>query len=99
MASTMSSAERKLRSAKASYTSWANTDDPTERTEPARQAFRESFEVAVDPDGTLTPQERARRGAQAYKAHMAGLALKSARARRAKATAKAKATADPKAAS
>lgn len=51
-------------------------------TEPARRAFLERFEREVDPDGLLDPEERARRAEHARKAYFAGLALKSARARR-----------------
>ncbi|WP_245612650.1 hypothetical protein [Actinotalea ferrariae] len=40
------------------------------------------FERQVDPEGTLAPDERARRAEHARKAHFARLALKSARARR-----------------
>ncbi|MGF2945831.1 hypothetical protein ACQV26_11935 [Mycobacterium sp. Lab-001] len=36
----------------------------------------------VDPDGELTPEERARRAEHARKAHFKRLALKSAKARR-----------------
>jgi hypothetical protein len=39
------------------------------------------FDRQVDPDGTLPPEERARRAAHARRAYFQGLALKSARAR------------------
>jgi hypothetical protein len=42
------------------------------------------FERQVDPDGTLNPAERRRRAEQAMRAHMAGLALRSAQVRRRK---------------
>ena len=45
-------------------------------------AFLSRFERQVDPDGILAPDERQRRAQHALKAHMAGLALKSSRARR-----------------
>ncbi len=51
-------------------------------TEPARKAFLERFETEVDPDGKLTPKERARRAEHARKAYFTRLALKSAQARR-----------------
>ncbi|MDZ7677039.1 MAG: hypothetical protein U5K29_00630 [Acidimicrobiales bacterium] len=51
-------------------------------TEPARAAFLERFEAEVDPDGALTPEERARRAEHARKAYFADLALRSAKARR-----------------
>jgi hypothetical protein len=50
-------------------------------TAPARAAFLASFEHQVDPDGLLSPTERARRAVQARKAHFARLALASAKAR------------------
>lgn len=73
---------RTLRAKLAAHTRWANTDDPTEATAPARQAFRDRFEREVDPDGVLDPDERARRAESARKAYYTALAYKSARARR-----------------
>jgi hypothetical protein len=75
-------AERKLRAKIAAHASWAATSDPSARTAPGRAAALERFERQVDPDGTLPPAERARRAEHARKAYFAGLALKSARARR-----------------
>ena len=75
--------ERSLRAKVAAHRSWANTGDPATRTAPARRAFIvDRFEREVDPDGSLSPAERARRAAHARKAYFVGLALKSARARR-----------------
>jgi hypothetical protein len=42
----------------------------------------DKFEKQVDPEGTLPPQERAKRAENARKAYFARLALKSAQARR-----------------
>jgi hypothetical protein len=78
--------ERSLRARTAVHTSWANTTDPTARTAPARAAFLDRFEREVDPDGVLLPEERLRRAAHARKAYFSMLALKSARARRQKAS-------------
>jgi hypothetical protein len=64
------------------YESWAQTEDRAARTAPARRAMLEKFEHAVDPDGKLTPAERAKRAEFARKAHFQRLALKSAKARR-----------------
>ena len=64
------------------HVSWANTDDRTARTAPARKAFADRFAREVDPDGVLPPAERARRAEHARKAYFLGLALKSAQARR-----------------
>ena len=40
------------------------------------------FEREVDPDGVLSPEERARRAGHARKAYFTRLALQSAKARR-----------------
>lgn len=66
----------------AAHESWARTPDRTARTAKARAALMASFEKQVDPDGTLPPQERARRAEHARKAYFARLALESAQARR-----------------
>lgn len=63
------------------YESWARTPDRSARTAPARRALMAKFEAQVDPDGTLTPQERAKRAEYAWRAHFARLAAKSAQAR------------------
>ena len=47
-------------------------------------ALLAKFERQVDPEGLLTPEERRRRAMHARRAHMARLALASARSRRAK---------------
>jgi len=67
------------------HESWAQTEDRSARTAPARQKFLDTFEKQVDPQGLLDPVERARRAQHARKAHFLRLALKSAQARRAKA--------------
>lgn len=63
------------------HVSWANTDDRTARTEPARKAFLDRFEREVDPDGELTPRERGIRAEHARKAYFVRLSLRSAQAR------------------
>lgn len=50
-------------------------------TGPATRASMARFEAIVDPEGRLAPAIRARRAAQARRAYMAGLALKSSKAR------------------
>jgi hypothetical protein len=55
--------------------------DSVEATAPARAGFLAKFEVEVDPDGQLAPDERARRAKRALRAHMLTLATASARAR------------------
>jgi hypothetical protein len=61
--------------------SWARCPDRSARTLSARRAFLGRFEREVDPDGTLSPEERQRRADSAMRAHMQRLALKSAQRR------------------
>jgi hypothetical protein len=51
-------------------------------TAKARKGFMARFEHEVDPERKLSPEARAKRADHALKAHMAKLALASARARR-----------------
>lgn len=81
----MSNSERRLSATIAAHESWANTTDRSARTAPARAALMARFEREVDPDGTLPPDERARRAEHKRKAYFGRLALKSAKARRARA--------------
>ena len=53
-----------------------------ETTAAARAAFLARFERQVDPNGVLPAAERTRRAEYARRAHMARLALASARKRR-----------------
>lgn len=66
------------------HVQWSREPDRTARTAKARQAFRDSFERQVDPDGRLDPATRARMAESARRAHYARLAYASAKARRAK---------------
>ena len=74
--------ERKLIGQIAAHHSWAHTADRAARTAPARKAALDRFERDVDPEGVLTPAQRALRAANARKAYFSQLALKSAQARR-----------------
>jgi hypothetical protein len=74
--------ERSLRAQIAAHESWSRTDDRSARTANARRAMLDKFERQVDPDGKLSPAERAKRAEHARKAHFKRLALKSAQARR-----------------
>lgn len=58
------------------------THDSREITAPARAAFLGGMARRVDPEGILGEEERERRARAALRSHMAGLALKSAQARR-----------------
>lgn len=73
-----------LRAQIAANTRWATTVDRTAATAKARQAAMDRFDKMVDPDGVLTPEERAKRAASARKAHMQKMALASAKARKGK---------------
>lgn len=76
--------ERALRARIAAHSSWAKTTDRTARTAPARRAADERFEKLVDPEGRLPEDLRIQMAQSAKKAHFAALALKSAKARRAR---------------
>lgn len=78
----MSYQDRVLAARIAAHESWAHTPDRAARTAPARAALMAKFEAEVDPDGKLSPVERAIRAEHARKAHFARLALKSAQSRR-----------------
>jgi len=74
----------------AAHESWAQTPNRTERTAPAREAAWKRFEALVDPDGKMTPKQRAKAAENARLAHFKRMALRSAAARAArKAAAKA----------
>ncbi|WP_075014996.1 hypothetical protein [Geodermatophilus obscurus] len=75
-------ADRSLIARLAAHESWARTTDPSARTEPARRALLDRFEREVDPDGVLSPAERARRAGHARTAYLTRLALRSTQARR-----------------
>jgi hypothetical protein len=58
--------------------------DARQTTAAGRAAFLARFEAEVDPDGTLSPEERSRRAEHARSAYFTRLALASAKARRGK---------------
>lgn len=68
----------------AAHKSWARTADRTARTSAGTDAFLARFERQVDPEGTLTPEQRRVRAMSARRAYFLELAAKSAAARRAK---------------
>lgn len=59
----------------------ASKHDPQDYSAAGRQTFRDNFLAAVDPERELPEVERTRRAQAALKAHMLGLALRSAKAR------------------
>jgi hypothetical protein len=73
--------QRKTRASLASLTRWSREEDRTAATAPALAGFFSKFEKQVDPDNKLDPVVRAQRADAAFRAHMAGLAFKSSRAR------------------
>lgn len=72
----------KLRAQIAANARWAVTADRAAATAKARQAALDRFDKLVDPDGVLSPEDRAKRAASARRAHMQKMALASAKARR-----------------
>jgi len=86
-ASDLTPSERSQRSRMAAHASWANTPDVLARTKAGRDGFLGRFADQVDPERKLSEAERQRRAESAKKAYMAGLALKSAKARRLRKTA------------
>lgn len=82
----MTPSERALRARMAAYTLHAKRD-ARETTAAARAAFLDRFDRMVDPEGQLPAAERHRRAAAARKAYFTRLALRSAQARRARASA------------
>jgi hypothetical protein len=83
MSSSLTPSERTLRARMAAHASHARSDSK-ERTQPARDKFDERFIDEVDPGRTLPEAERNRRAAHARKSYFTALALKSAKARRAR---------------
>lgn len=79
---TRTTSEHALASKLGAHLSWANTEDRAARTAPARRAMLNKFENLADPNGQLTPCERAKRAESLRKAHYAQMALRSAQARR-----------------
>ena len=71
----LSPQERTLRASLAVHTMWSKTVDRTARTQPARDAFRKSFEKKVDPDSKLDLATRSKMAENAYQAHFKKMAL------------------------
>ena len=74
----LSAAERKLRAKAAAHALHAQGGTSTTA---GTRAFLARFEREVDPDGALSPDERARRADHALRSHMAKLALRSSQQR------------------
>lgn len=76
----LSPEQRSMRASIAANERWSR-EDPRPAMARARAGWMRSFEHRVDPDLTLSPEERARRAHAAMRAHMGRLALASSRAR------------------
>jgi hypothetical protein len=72
--------ELHLRAVAGAHTSWAHTEDRTQRTSNGRKAFDQRFYEGIPDD--LPPKEREKRAKSARQAYFAGLALKAATAAR-----------------
>jgi hypothetical protein len=84
--------ELSLQAKIAAHASWAKTVDRPVRTAPARAGLQARFERLADPDGTLSPEARAKRAEHLKKVHFMKMAQRSIAVRRAKAAAKKTAT-------
>ncbi|WP_242890126.1 hypothetical protein [Actinomadura litoris] len=76
----MTPEQRSQRARIAALTRWSR-EDPRPNGERGQRGLLDKFEREVDPEGALTPAERARRAEAARKAHMTRLAYRSAKAR------------------
>lgn len=74
--------ERSLVAQIAAAERWGRTPDRNAATTPAREGLRAKFEREADPDGALTPSERARRADSLMRAHMLRMTLAAKQARR-----------------
>jgi hypothetical protein len=77
--------QRSLRARTGAYALHAR-HDPRATTKAGRDVFLGRFEQQVDPDRTLSAEERAKRALAARRAYFSKLALASSRARRARAS-------------
>jgi hypothetical protein len=80
---------RRTRAELGAHTQWSKEQDRTARTAAARENSPSSLkyhEKLVDPNGVLLPAERRKRAVNSRKAYFARLQLKSAQARRRRAT-------------
>jgi hypothetical protein len=79
----MTPAERRARASIAANIRWAH-EDPTHNAVRGQAGLRARFERDVDPDGTLSPAERAKRAERLHRAHITRLAEASRKARAAR---------------
>jgi hypothetical protein len=84
--------ERSLHAQAASLTYWSQVTDRRAATRPGREGLTRKWEREIDPDGTLPPEELARRVELRRKAHMANMSRLAAKKAREKREAKAAST-------
>lgn len=85
LALSLTPSQRTLRASKAAHTRWSR-EDPAQNAERGQAGLRARFGREVrDAEPGLSEAEYARRAESAFKAHMAGLALASSKARARKA--------------
>jgi len=77
-----SASDRTLSARIAANTRWSRVGDRSAATARARAAALARFEREVDPDGVLSPRDRAVRAEAARRAHFLRMALRSAQVRR-----------------
>lgn len=80
----MTAEQRRLRARIASNVRWSMEPDRTAATAAARRAADQRFEKLVDPNGEMSPHDRAVRAEAARRAHFLRMAHKSANVRRGK---------------
>ena len=73
--------QRRLRAQIAGYQSWANTENRSARTAPARAGKRRKLEQRIDPDGTMSPAELKARADAAEKTELARMAFLASKKR------------------
>lgn len=78
--SDLTPSQRTQRARLAARSRWAKTDG-SQGTQAARDAFMARFELEVDPDGVLAPDERAKRAESARRAYFQRLAFDRHRAK------------------
>jgi len=76
--------QRALRARIAAHSSWAKTANRRARTQPGSQALLAKLAAEVDPDGLMSPEDRAKAVENAKSAYFSRLAMRAAAARRSK---------------
>lgn len=77
----MTPEQRRMRASIAAHMRWSKTADRAGAMEPARRGLADKFEREADPDGVLSPAERATRAESLRRAFYQRMALKSSQVR------------------